>query len=65
MASWKPTAPLSLPDVTTKDSRAVTGECPELVKVELVGDRPIARRAWITSPVDCESVCWGWAVEFW
>ena len=54
---------MSGPEVTTKDCNALTGERPELVKVELVGDRPIASRAWITSPVDCESVCWGWATE--
>ena len=54
---------MSGPEVTTKDSNAVTGECPEVVKVGLVGDRPIARMAWITRPVDCESVCWGWAAE--
>ena len=41
----------------------MTGEWPEVVKLEFVGDRPIARRAWITRPLDCESVCWGWATE--
>ena len=57
-------APASLPDVTTNDRSALTGECPELVKVDDVGDRPMASRAWITRAVDWGSVCCGCAAEF-
>ena len=62
--AWSQMAPASLPDVTTNDSSALTGDCPELVKRELVGDRPRASRAWITRPVDWGSLCCGCAAEF-
>ena len=57
-------APTSLPVVTTNDSSALTGDFPEPVNVDDVGDNPMASRAWITRAVDWGSLGCGCAVEF-
>ena len=60
----KEKAPVSAPEVTWNESRAVSGVFAPWSKVGLVGDCPRASRAWITSAVESGSDVSGLSAVF-
>ena len=61
-AGGKKKAPVPMPDVSWKDSRADTGLAEPLVNIGLVGGTPTAISDWMTSAVESGSLVAGVAL---